>query len=53
MAGRVVRWRIGWSWWLAAFSPVAVFGMVLIARRLIDGAWQSVAGFGYVTELPQ
>lgn len=53
LASRMVRWRIGWGWWLAAFSPVAVFGMVVIALRLIDGTWQAAAGFGYVAELPQ
>lgn len=53
LAGRMVRWRIGWGWLLAAFSPVAVFGVVVIALRLIDGTWQAAAGFGYVAELPQ
>lgn len=40
LAGWMACWRIGWGWLLvAAFSPVVVFGVVVMTLRLIDGTW--------------
>ena len=50
--GRLTRWRIGWGWLAAAFSPLAVFGVVVLVMRLVTGTWQAAAGFGQVAELP-
>jgi membrane protease YdiL (CAAX protease family) len=32
---RIVLWRVGWRWWLAAFSPVAFLAIALL------GSWAS------------
>lgn len=53
LLGRLARWRIGWGWLLiAALSPVAVFGAVVLVMRLVTGTWQAAGGFGQVAELP-
>ncbi len=52
LLSRLTRWRIGWGWLAAAFSPLAVFGVVALAMRLVAGNWQAASGFGQVAELP-
>lgn len=53
LLSRMTRWRIGCGWLLlAAFSPVLVFGAVVLVTRLITGTWQAASGFGQVAELP-
>jgi membrane protease YdiL (CAAX protease family) len=50
---RMTRWRIGWGWLAAAFSPLAVFGIVVLVMRLVTGTWQAAGGFGKVAEWPE
>lgn len=53
LLGRMTRWRIGWGWLaVAAFSPLAVFGVVVLIGRLVTGSWQAASGFGQVAEWP-
>ncbi|MCS6828533.1 MAG: CPBP family intramembrane metalloprotease [Caldilinea sp.] len=53
LMSRLMRWRIGLGWLAAAFSPVAVFGVVALVMRIISGTWQAAGGFGQVAELPE
>lgn len=53
LLSRLTRWRIGWGWLAAAFSPLAVFGVVALVMRLVTGTWQAVSGFGQVAEWPE
>lgn len=54
LLSRLTRWRIGWGWLvIAAFSPVAVFGVVIMIMRWITGTWAATSSFGQVAELPQ
>lgn len=53
LLGRLTRWRIGWAWLAAAFSPLAVFAVVVLVMRLVTGNWQAAAGFGQVAEWPE
>jgi membrane protease YdiL (CAAX protease family) len=53
LIGRLTRWRIGWGWLAAAFSPVAVFGVVALVMRVISGTWAAASGFSQVAELPE
>jgi hypothetical protein len=40
----MTRWRIGWGWLaVAAFSPAALFGAVVLVMRLLTGTWQAAA----------
>jgi len=53
LLSRMTRWRIGWGWLaVAAFSPAALFGAVVLVMRLLTGNWQAAGGFGQVAELP-
>lgn len=54
LLSRLTRWRIGWGWLaVAAFSPLAVFGVVVLIVRLVTGSWQAAGGFGQVAEWPE
>lgn len=53
LIGRLTHWRIGWRWLAAAFSPVAVFGVVVLVMRVLSGTWEAASGFGQVAELPE
>ena len=49
LAGRMVRWRIGPWWTLAAVgSPFILFAAGAVAARVIDGAWPD---FGRLSEV--
>jgi hypothetical protein len=53
LLSRMTRWRIGWGWLaVAAFSPAALFGAVVVVMRLLTGNWQAAGGFGQVAEWP-
>jgi hypothetical protein len=51
LVARMIRWRIGWRWWLAAVSPVLAL-LVLVAALAVAGgrlpAWSAFAGFSGV-----
>ncbi len=40
---RLVRWRVGWAWWLAAVSPVLMLPIALLVGR-VGGASAPSAG---------
>ncbi|MDQ1532171.1 MAG: protease family protein [Microbacteriaceae bacterium] len=51
LAIRMVRWRIGWRWWLAAVSPVLAL-LAILAAQAVSGValptWSALAGFSGV-----
>jgi membrane protease YdiL (CAAX protease family) len=50
---RMIHWRVGVRWWLAAFGlPLGFIGAGLIAFRIAEGGWPAVADFGKMTGLP-
>jgi uncharacterized protein len=52
LLSRMARWRIGWGWLVAAFSPAPVFAVVVLGMRLVTGTWEAASSFGQVAELP-
>lgn len=51
--GRISRWRVGWAWWVVAFSPLWLYGLIVIAQGAITGAWTDLTLLGQVKFLPQ
>jgi len=51
LAGRVLRWRIGW-WWLVALSPVAVLAVTVAIRSLVDGGPADIADYWHINGFP-
>ena len=49
---RMVRWRIGWRWWLAALSPVAFLGIALGALTAIGHPLPNSVDFARYSGLP-
>jgi membrane protease YdiL (CAAX protease family) len=51
LAAAMVRWRIGWRWWLVAVSPVLAL-LAVLAEQAISGVdlptWSAFAGFSGV-----
>ena len=52
LAGRVLRWRIGW-WWLVAASPLLLVVGDVTARAVNGNLWPSLREFGEMNGLPQ
>jgi membrane protease YdiL (CAAX protease family) len=53
LLARMVRWRIGWRWWLAALSPIAYLGVALVAVAASGDALPSRAEFARFSGLPE
>jgi membrane protease YdiL (CAAX protease family) len=51
--GRVFKWRIKSTWWVVAFSPLWLFGLIVIIQRLITNEWLDLNLLGQVKFLPQ
>lgn len=51
--GRVLKWRVKWIWWVAAFSPLWLFGLIVIGKWIITGQWLDLRLLGQVNFLPQ
>lgn len=49
---RMVRWRIGWHWWLAAVSPALALVPVLGVLALAGGRLPAASDFGGFSGLP-
>ncbi|HEU5423736.1 MAG TPA: hypothetical protein VFU72_09375, partial [Nitrolancea sp.] len=49
---RVVRWRVGVAWWLAALSPVLLFTGAALMDRLLNGTSPTLSAIGRVNFLP-
>ena len=46
---RVVRWRVGWRWWLVAVSPLLMLPIALLIGRVAGAAVPSVEDFANFT----
>jgi membrane protease YdiL (CAAX protease family) len=51
--GRALAWRgrLGWLG-LAVLGPLCVFGVAVLAARVVEGAWPDLSRFGASTEYP-
>lgn len=49
---RMVLWRIGLIWWLAALSPLVVYLVVVFVMGMLSGDWSALGRFGQVSEIP-
>ncbi|MBN2549905.1 MAG: CPBP family intramembrane metalloprotease [Anaerolineales bacterium] len=49
---RMVLWRIGLIWWLAALSPLLVYLVVVSVIGIFSGDWSGLSRFGQVSEIP-
>lgn len=50
---RVFKWRVGLLWWAVAFSPLWLFGLILVGQRIVTGEWLDISLLGQVKFLPQ
>ena len=48
----MVRWRIGWRWWLAALSPILYLGVAFVAIAASGDTLPSRADFARFSGLP-
>ena len=48
----MLRWRIGWRWWLAAVSPLLALVVVLGVLRLLGADLPAAATFGQFSGVP-
>jgi membrane protease YdiL (CAAX protease family) len=46
---RVVRWRVGWRWWVVAISPVLMLPTALLIGRIAGAAVPSAGDFANFT----
>lgn len=52
LLGRMFRWRISVLWWIAALSPLLLFGIIVVVLRFVNGVWFSPSLLGQVEFLP-
>jgi membrane protease YdiL (CAAX protease family) len=52
LAGRLLRWRIGWRWWLAAVSPVPALLAVLVLLAVSGAGLPASAQFARFSGVP-
>ncbi len=52
LMSRLLRWRVGFVWWLVALSPLLLFLLVAVVMRLAHGAWLDFGILGHVSFLP-
>lgn len=49
---RMMLWRVGWRWWLAALSPVAFLGIALFGSWVSGRSLPRLAEFGLFSGIP-
>lgn len=49
---RILKWRVQPVWWLVAISPLALYVIVALVLRLMQGQWQDLGLLGQVDFLP-
>jgi uncharacterized protein len=50
---RILHWRIGWGWLLAAWlSPALVFLIAVVVQGVLSASWSELSSFGLLEELP-
>lgn len=52
LGSSLVRWRIGWRWWLAAVSPLAALLVVLAVLTVLGARMPASAGFARFSGVP-
>ncbi len=52
LLGRVLKWRVGLAWWLAAFSPILLYLLATLILVSIFGRSPNPAMLGQVDYLP-
>ncbi len=50
---RIFKWQVKPIWWLVAFSPLWLFGLIVIVQRMITNEWPDISLLGQVNFLPQ
>lgn len=50
---RVFKWRVKLTWWIVAFSPLWLFGLIVVGQRVITDEWLDFRLLGQVNFLPQ
>jgi membrane protease YdiL (CAAX protease family) len=50
---RVFKWKVKPIWWVVAFSPLWLFGLIAIGQRIVTNEWQDISLLGQVNFLPQ
>jgi membrane protease YdiL (CAAX protease family) len=53
LLGRILKWRVKLIWWVVAFSPLWLYGLIVIVQRIITGEWLDFSLLGQVNFLPQ
>lgn len=49
---RITRWNVKPIWWVVAFSPLWLFGLIVLVQRVATGEWQDMSLLGQVNFLP-
>lgn len=50
--GRMIRWRVRPIWWLVALAPLAVYALLAVGLRFIQGQWSGFGALGLIEFLP-
>jgi membrane protease YdiL (CAAX protease family) len=50
---RILKWKVKPIWWIIAFSPLWLFGLLVVVQWLITGEWLDINLLGQVKFLPQ
>jgi membrane protease YdiL (CAAX protease family) len=53
LLGRVFKWRVNWTWWVAAFSPLWLYALIALFQGIALGEWVDLRLLGQVNFLPQ
>jgi membrane protease YdiL (CAAX protease family) len=52
LVGRMIKWRVRPIWWLVALAPLAMYALVAVVLRFIQGRWSSFGALGLIEFLP-
>ncbi len=50
---RIFKWRVKPIWWVVAFSPLWLFGLITIGQRIVNNEWPDFMLLGQVNFLSQ
>lgn len=49
---RMVLWRVGWTWYLAALSPLAFYAVAVVVPGILGRGWPDLGQMGKFSGLP-
>jgi membrane protease YdiL (CAAX protease family) len=53
LLGRLLKWRVPFRYYaFAVFAPIALFGVAVLANRVITGAWPDLSLLGQIDYVP-